>query len=150
MAKLVNRYRANHDLPKIPLSKALTIVGNRHVRDLYKHDGLNGSLHSWSDAPYDAKNPDTYPAMWEAPQRLKTGYPGNGYENAYGASGFPVTPKGAFQAWKNSPPYNAVMLNEGIWANISWNALGIGIHKGFAVLWFGGESDPTGKPAQES
>lgn len=148
LGRLVNRYRSNHDLPRIPLSKALTTVGNRHVRDLDKY-GVQGSLHAWSDAPYDANDPDTYPSMWEAPQRLKTGYPGYGYENAYGASGFTVTPKGAFQAWKNSPPHNAVMLSEGIWSDSPWKALGVGMYKGFAVLWFGHEKDPTGKPPEE-
>ncbi|MFM6401271.1 MAG: hypothetical protein ACKPFF_31745, partial [Planktothrix sp.] len=48
--------------------------------------------------------------------------------------------------WKKSPAHNAVILNQGQWANLDWNALGVGLYKGYGVLWFGEEVDPTGTP----
>jgi len=145
---LVNQYRAENGLPAIPLSKALTTVANRHVLDLA--DNLGFLTHAWSDAAYDGNNPATWPNMWTAPQRFNTGYPGKGYENAFGGSGgYVATAADALNGpygWKNSPLHNQVILNQGIWANRSWNALGIGIYKGYAVLWFGEEPDPTGTP----
>ncbi|MEB3359086.1 MAG: pre-peptidase C-terminal domain-containing protein [Synechococcales bacterium] len=149
---LINQHRAANGLPAIPLSKALSTVANRHVIDLDQHYefATGNSLHSWSDAPYDATNPDTYPTIWEAPQRLQTGYPGNGYENAFGGSGdYVATAADAFNGWKNSSSHNAVILNQGGWSNLTWNALGIGIRAGFAVIWFGEVVDPTGPPTFE-
>lgn len=139
---LVNQYRNQNGLASIPASKALTIVANRHVLDLAENIGTLS--HSWSDAPYDSNSPNTYPSMWKAPQRLNTGYLGNGYENAFGGSGgYVATADDAFKAWKNSPGHNSAILSQGVWANRPWNAVGVGIYKGYAVLWFGEERDPT-------
>lgn len=145
---LVNEYRAQNGLPPIPASRALTTVANRHVQDLAENGASNnGGFHAWSDAPYDSNNPNTWSSMWTAPQRLNTGYPGNGYENAFGGSqGFVASAENAMQSWKNSPAHNQVILNQDIWQNRQWNALGVGIYKGYAVLWFGEEVDPTGTP----
>ena len=33
------------------------------------------------------------------------------------------------------------MINLGIWKNRTWNAVGVGIYKNYAVVWFGEESD---------
>ena len=149
LAQMINQYRRQNGLPNIKLSKALTIVANRHVQDLASN-GVNGSLHAWSNAPYDASDPKTYSSMWLAPKRLGTGYPGYGYENAFGASGASPSAQQAFDGWKNSPDHNAVILNQQIWKAHPWKALGVGIYKGFAVLWFGEEPDPTGKPKPNS
>ena len=53
------RYRAEHDLPAIPLSKALTTTAGRHVVDTRENIWGEGetprpgtNYHSWSDAPY--------------------------------------------------------------------------------------------------
>lgn len=142
---LINQYRAQNGLPAIPLSRALTLVANRHVVDLQENIGT--LTHGWSDAPYDANNPNTYPNMWEAPQRFNTGYPGNGYENAFGGSGgYVATAQDAFNSWINSPLHNAVILNQGTWQSKSWDALGVGLYGGYGALWFGDEPDPTGEP----
>jgi uncharacterized protein YkwD len=87
--------------------------------------------------------------MWNAPQRLRTGYSGFGFENAYGASWATVGAIDSFNAWRNSPEHHAVILNQNIWRGYRWNALGVGIYKGYAVLWFGREPDPTGTPVNE-
>lgn len=139
--ELVNEYRAQQGLPTIPLSPALTLVANRHVQDLEKNIGQ--LTHSWSDCAYET----SFDCMWEAPQRLGTAYPGRGYENAFGASRFQATAESALRAWQRSNAHNAVILNQhngGIdWSDQQWNALGVGIYEGYAVLWFGEEPDPT-------
>jgi serralysin len=147
---LVNEYRSQNGLPAIPLSKALTTVANRHVQDVAENlniqfnDGRNP--HSWSWGAFDLNNPATYTNMWDAPQRLKTGYPGRGYENFFRTSASAVDAVTALESWKTSPGHNDVILNRGSWQNRPWNAIGIGIYKGNAVLWFGEETDPTGTP----
>jgi uncharacterized protein YkwD len=146
--RLINNYRERHGLPSIRFSKALSAVANRHVVDLYENVGFG--THSWSDATYNASDPRTYGAMWEAPQRLNTGYPGNGYENLFGTRRrYTATAKDALSGWRNSQSHNDVMLNKGVWKRVTWKALGVGLYKGFAAIWFGEKVDPTGKPQNE-
>jgi hypothetical protein len=84
--------------------------------------------------------------MWDKPREL-TDYLGNGYENVFGGFGGHIaTADEAITAWKNSSGHNAVILNQNIWSNITWKALGIGIYQGYAALWFGKEVDPAGNP----
>lgn len=140
--ELINEYRSQNGLPPIPLSPSLTLVANRHVRDL--QNNIGDLTHGWSDCPYDASNSETYSCMWNAPQRLGTAYEGNGYENAHGGSGgYEATAESALQSWQGSSLHNAVILNEGMWQDKQWQALGIGIYGGYAVLWFGEEADPA-------
>lgn len=145
--EMMMEYRAQKKLPRIPLSKSLTIVANRHVRDL--HENVGHLTHGWSDAPYDPEKPKTYPSMWTAPQRLKTGYPSKGYEIAHWhmtSDGEGATPQSALAGWKSSPPHNATIINEGIWKDVDWNAIGVGIYMNYAVAWFGEVKDPKGEP----
>lgn len=137
---MVNQYRTQNGLATIPISKALTLVANRHVHDLTSNIGK--LTHSWSDASYSS-NPT---AMWEAPQRFSTGYTGNGYENAYWSSSG-ATADGALLSWKNSPGHNEVLLNLGIWQSSTWKAIGVGIYGEYAVLWVGEVTDSTGTPS---
>lgn len=140
--ELINEYRSQNGLPPIPLSPSLTLVANRHVQDL--QNNIGDLTHGWSDCPYDASNSETYSCMWNAPQRLGTAYQGNGYENAHGGSGgYEATAESALQSWQGSSLHNAVILNEGMWQDKQWRALGIGIYGGYAVLWFGEEVDPA-------
>ncbi|OQW91704.1 MAG: hypothetical protein BWK79_16305 [Beggiatoa sp. IS2] len=151
--RLVNEYRAQHGLPAIPLSPSLNLVANRHVLDLvdnissYSRSGLNWP-HGWSDCAYDANNRETLSCMWNAPQRLKTAYTGYGYENLCGGPEYPdyvMTANYALECWQESSAHNAVILNQGeSWQDRPWNALGVGIYKGYAVLWFGEEKDLAG------
>lgn len=138
---LVNQYRAQNGLPPIPLSPSLTLVANRHVRDLDANIGM--ATHAWSNCYYNANDSRTWPCMWQAPQRLGTPYPGNGYENAFWVSGgYRASAESALRWWQSSHPHNAVILNRGSWGQ-AWNALGVGIYKGYAALWFGREIDPA-------
>jgi len=149
-AKLYNNimeYRASRGLPEIALSKSLTFVAQTHVKDLAnnKPDVGNCNMHSWSNngawssCCYTA-NHARAKCMWDKPSEL-TSYKGNGYEIAYGTSGHTATAKGSLAGWKSSSGHNAVMINQGTWNNHPWKAIGIGIYKGFAVVWFGEERD---------
>ncbi|NJR40377.1 MAG: CAP domain-containing protein [Leptolyngbyaceae cyanobacterium CSU_1_4] len=145
LANQIQQYRQENGLPAIRLSKALTLVADRHVQDLVQNGSPN-ALHSWSDAPYNSSNPATYPSMWEAPQRLKTGYSGNGYEIAFWTSTNQAKPAQALGAWKGSPSHNVVILNQEIWQQ-PWKAMGVGIREGYAVVWFGNQRDRSGQPS---
>ena len=146
---MLNDYRAENGLAPIPASSSLCVVGDFHVQDLANeapHAAASCNLHSWSDAGawsgccYTSDHAAAQ-CMWDKPREL-TAYPGNGYENAAGGGGS-LGPAEALDLWKGSPGHNAVMLNEGTWANLTWNAVGVGISGGYAVLWFGEENDPT-------
>tara|TARA_R110002096_G_scaffold361075_3_gene554130 strand:- start:20696 stop:21376 length:681 start_codon:yes stop_codon:yes gene_type:complete len=146
---MVNDYRGENALPPIPASTSLCIVGDAHVGDLIDNNPDAPSqcnMHSWSDQ--GAWSPCCYTAdhaqaqcMWDKPREL-TAYTGNGYENAAGGGGT-ITPSQALSLWQNSSGHNAVILNEGIWANQEWKAMGAGFQNGYAVLWFGSATDPA-------
>jgi len=142
---LINAYRAEKGLSAIALSPALSLVANRHVRDLQKNVGKLS--HGWSNCAYDGGDSSTYPCMWDAPKRLGTSYPGKGYENAYSSSNT-ATAVEALATWKQSPPHNDTILNQSIWQDITWQAIGIGMYQGYAVIWFGDEQDKTQQASQ--
>ena len=152
--KLIMAYRAEHGLPAIPMSVSLTAVAQTHARDVFMYyfeipEGCN--LHSWS-AHGRWQKCDYYPdhrnaaGMWSKPKEL-TIYPGYGYEisNAFTPPTSGVcTPEGSLESWKNSPGHNAVIINQDIWTDYHWNAIGIGMYMGSACVWFGQEVDPAG------
>ncbi len=151
-------YRAEEGLGAIPLSKSLTTTAGRHVvdtreniwgEDLRLPSGAN--LHSWSDAPYYADGRDPR-VMWDAPERLNTGYTSSGYEIS--AAGQP-TAAAALAGWKASPGHNDILTNQNAWANIDFNAIGIGLDTSAGPgpyggrvyhVWFGAAADRSGPP----
>ncbi len=150
--QMINQYRVQNGISSISASLSLNLVANRHVRDvaensnLYSRKGQNW-IHGWSNCHYDANNINTFSCMWEAPKRLGTPYPGIGFENFCGSPDpkyrdFIMTAKYAFDTWQKSRLHNEIILNQGKWQKYKWNALGIGIYKGYAALWFGAEHDP--------
>jgi uncharacterized protein YkwD len=154
--QLMMDYRAQNNLPSIPYSKSLTYVAQQHCLDLYNNkpdlgDGCNA--HSWSDkGTWSAccYTPDHKQAkcIWDKPAEM-TSYTGYGYEIACGSSdpqysSFVMTAEYALQSWKKSSGHNNVILNKENWEDRGWNAVGIGIYKGYACVWFGQESDPAG------
>ncbi len=151
--ELIMAYRKSKRLPTIPCSASLTKVAQLHVRDLAENQPDQGdcNMHSWSDKGswssccYTSDHAQAN-CMWRKPSEL-TEYKGIGYEISYGASWASVTAEGALAGWKSSPGHNEVMINQGIWKE-KWNAVGIGIYKGYAVVWFGREKDPAGWPAK--
>lgn len=143
---LLMDYRRVNGLSIIPISKSLTFVAQTHVRDLQENFSSQGdcNMHSWSNKGTWSSccyTPDHAQAkcMWNKPKEL-TSYIGNGYEIAHGGQNYLDTAEKALSGWKHSPGHNSVIINEGIW-NDQWNAIGIGIYGGFAVVWFGKESD---------
>jgi uncharacterized protein YkwD len=80
--------------------------------------------------------------MWEAPQRLGTPYPGNGYEILATVSYGAISPEESLRMWQGSPGHNEVIINQGYW-NEPWNAMGVGIYGRYAAVWFGREPDPA-------
>ena len=155
---LIMAYRAELGLEAIPLSRGLTATAARHVRDTRENFWAEGkspppgaNLHSWSDAPYYADHSRPQ-AMWEAPARLGTGYAGTGYEIS--AAGTP-TVAAALEGWKASPGHNAVIANTGIWEDVRYAAIGIGVETAPGAgpyggriyhVWFGSSADPDGAP----
>lgn len=147
----IMEYRKEKNLPPIPLSKSLTIVAQEHVKDLVnnKPDLGDCNTHSWSSKGnwtaccYTSDHKEAA-CMWNKPSEL-TPYNGKGYEIACGSndccSDFVMTSEYALMKWQGSPGHNAVIINSGRWKKIKWQAIGIGIYKGFAVVWFGKELD---------
>jgi hypothetical protein len=152
--QMISQYRAEYRLSSIPSSLSLNLVANRHVRDVadnFDRISRKGQhwLHGWSDCSYDANDTHTLPCMWEAPKRLRTPYPGIGFEIFCGNPDakyqkFIMTADYAFNTWKKSSHHRDVILNRGKWQKYKWNAIGTGIYKGYAALWFGAEPDPLG------
>lgn len=145
---LIMKYRQQKGLSKIPLSKSLTFVAKTHVKDLVDNKPNVGkcNLHSWSNKGNWSPccyTPDHAKAkgMWSKPSEL-TSYPGYGFEIACGGEGFEMTAEYALKSWKASNGHNAVILNANNWKKMKWNAIGIAIYNGFAVVWFGVEEDP--------
>jgi len=147
LAGLINEYRNDRGLAEIPLSVSLTKVAELHVKDLADNQPVKGNcnLHSWSDkgAWTSCCYTDDHAqaaCMWNKPREL-TDYPGNGYEIAAWSS-IDITAEQALSLWKESSGHNNVILNKDIWKNVEWNAMGAAMYKGYAVVWFGKETDP--------
>jgi len=144
-------YRTSKGLSAIPLSSSLSKVAQLHVQDLQENRPAKGrcNLHSWSktygNCCYTSDHSQAK-CMWDKPREL-TDYTGNGYEIAHWASDG-ATANSSLQGWKNSSGHNAVMINKSIWKDVDWNAIGIGIHGEYSVVWFGKESDSAGRPTK--
>jgi len=140
---LINNYRKEKRLPLIPLSKSLSYVARQHVIDLQYN--VKETTHSWSDCKYINGKHDSYNCMWLKPQEL-TSYKGKGYECVFGKTPEDVQAHDALNAWKKSPNHNNVIINKGIWAQVKWQAIGVGIYKNYAAIWFGEEHDKEDLP----
>ena len=79
--------------------------------------------------------------MWNKPQEI-AGYPSPGYEIAYYSSAGASANEG-LEGWKKSPSHNPLIINEGIWNKVSWNAVGIGFYEQYGIVWFGELEDAT-------
>jgi len=154
----ITAYRATLGLPALPLSAALTTTAGRHVVDVRENIWAadltlprGANLHSWSDAPYyeDGRNPE---AMWTAPARLGTGYGSAGYEIAAAGQ---ANAAEALAGWRGSPPHRAILDNSGVWADVSFAAIGVGVETAAGAgpyggrvyfVWFGEAADARGTP----
>jgi hypothetical protein len=158
LVRLINEYRVSSGLPAAPLSRSLTMVAQWHVRDLIWNNpnsgtddrGLKCNMHSWSDQgdwlPVCYTSDHYYASgMWYKPDEITKGiYTDFGYEIAAGAKGWHASASGALNLWKGSPSHNDVIIEEGIWKESNWPAMGVGIYRGYAVTWFSSSNDPLG------
>ena len=156
LVQLINQYRVAHGLQPVPVSYSLTMVAQWHVQDLNfnrpdtgtGYQGQSCNMHSWSDWHPELWNgmcytPDHHEAreMWDKPKQISQGvYQGTGYEIAYSTSG-QVTAEAALAGWQNSSPHNDVILEQGIWKDANWPAMGVGLYLHYAVVWFGDQAD---------
>jgi hypothetical protein len=82
--------------------------------------------------------------MWEKPREF-TNYLGNGFEIVSRVSGnFSAHADSTLTNWQNSREHKAVILNQSVWSSFQWRAMGVGIYKNCAAVWFGEEEDPEG------
>lgn len=153
---LIDQYRVQNQLPKIPWSKSLTTVAQWHVLDAVQ----NGSTiftgqcnrHSWSNAHPELwsggcyySNHSNASMMWNKPSEITAG--------AYSRSGFEISGWGylsvaaVLQGWQNSPGHNDVILNRDIWIPYPWKAMGVGVDlvNRYYYVWFSDAADPQGQ-----
>jgi uncharacterized protein YkwD len=144
---LLMAYRAQKKLPTIPLSAKLSLVAQAHARDLSENHNPTDTkcnLHSWSKkgkwkACCYTNDHKEATCMWNKPREI-AGYESNGYEISY-YSERGATAEEGLKGWKVSPGHNQVIINEGIWKKVQWNAIGIGLYKEYGVVWFGELTD---------
>jgi uncharacterized protein YkwD len=158
LLRLVNEYRESNGLPPVVNSRSLNKVARIHVLDLYENRPADGkdslgnecNLHSWSDkgnwtGGCYTHNSDNPRLMWDKAREITdNGYFGEGYENAYWTSAKEATPIKVLEGWKKSPSHNALLLENGVWRGSNLMAIGVGIYKGFAVIWVGELLDRLG------
>ena len=143
---LINKYRKEHNLNEIPLSKSLCYVSKMHVNDLQSNFVFsdNCNMHSWSDS--DKWTPCCYTndmksqlCMMNKPAEL-TNYDGFGFEiTFYSSAEFQY--KDVFNTWISTQASNSVIINSGKWVDKDWKAVGVAISQNYAVVWFGEEID---------
>ena len=147
LLQLVNAYRVEHGLRSVPISPSLNAVAAAHVRDLEAHTPTGQcNLHSWS--PAGSWTPCCYTSdhkqarcMWDKPREITQGaYSGDGFEISAWSSD-PMSPRQALESWKISPAHIGVVLNRGIWASTTWQAMGGAVYGRYAVVWFGKAAD---------
>ncbi len=144
IADMVNKHRRTKGLPAVKISKSLSYVARKHTAQMNHH--FKELTHSWKGCNYDRD----YNCMWKQPKQL-TGYPGHGFEIAYGywrSDGKArATAEDAMKMWIKSKGHHDVMVNRSHWKRNKWNAMGVGISGGYAAVWFGMETDTKGTPA---
>ena len=150
--RMIIEYREELQLPPVPLSAKLCLVAQIHARDLAENLPYNErcNLHSWSTkGPWTGccyqKDHEQASCMWNKPYEL-TGYKGQGYEIAYWNDFSYENPDDividALKAWKKSRGHHTVIINQDIWRQLKWKAMGVGVYKGYVLVWFGTETDP--------
>jgi uncharacterized protein YkwD len=150
---MIMEYRKSRKLKPIPLSAKLTQVAQAHAHDLADNYTFNPSgkcnPHSWSkkgtwtSCCYTNDHKQAK-CMWDKPREI-AGYEDNGYEIAYYSS-LGAQAKEAIEGWKKSPSHNPLLINDGMWSKVDWNAIGIGLYKEYGVVWFGQINDTSSSP----
>ena len=143
-------YRKAKGLPPIKLSAKLTLVAQTHALDLaenYTFDPKGKcNPHTWSSkgkwsACCYTNDHEKAKCMWDKPKEI-AGYTAPGYEIAYYSSAGASANEG-LEGWKKSPSHNPLIINDGMWSKVKWNAIGIGFYKEYGIVWFGEMEDNT-------
>ncbi len=144
---LINDYRKAMNLHEIPLSRSLSYVAKQHAIDLVTNrpDTNTCNFHSWSDkgnwvACCFEKEIKDKSCMINKPGEI-TNYPGVAHEIVYWENK-EANAERAFDQWRETIAARSVITNFKEWESYDWNAIGVGINKGFAIAWFGEELDP--------
>ncbi|CAF3919757.1 unnamed protein product, partial [Rotaria sp. Silwood1] len=154
----INQHRRQYGLPSLEPSVNLAYVAHTHAVDVVENspDVNGGNMHSWSNK--GKWKPVTYTPdhrygqlMWSKPSEISN-YKFNGFEISFGPSNrlretSTVNPTEAVNCWKNSPGHNAVMVQQGIFHHPPMKAMGVGVYKGYACVWFGQEKDTFPAPS---
>lgn len=151
---MIMTYRKSKKLKSIPFSAKLTQVAQTHVRDLSENYSMSNSdvcnPHSWSakgnwtSCCYTSDHKQAQ-CMWDKPKEI-AGYQSSGYEIAFYSSAGAMAADG-IEGWKKSPGHNPLLINSGTWKNVEWKAIGVGIYKEYAVVWFGQLADTSSPSA---
>lgn len=153
LVALVNEYRVANGRSALPATRWMTATAQWHVWDLITNNPTSATcnMHSWSNSP----PPGVFwtgvcwtgtqsTEMWVKPREVSANaYLGIGFENA-AVSGGEQTAAQALWQWQHSPAHNAVILQQGVWAGVNFQNIGVGIDGPYAVLWFGDGLDPAG------
>jgi uncharacterized protein YkwD len=147
---LIMDYRKTKGLPAIPISAKLTSVAKAHAIDLnenYVFDpGNKCNPHSWSrkgkwSACCYTDDHKEATCMWDKPKEIAD-YEGRGYEIAYYSSAG-ASAKEGLEGWQQSSGHNPLLVNSGIWSQVSWKGIGIAIYKNYGLVWFGDVADDS-------
>lgn len=156
--KLINDHRKQYNLPALQPSVNLAFVARTYAIDIIENnpDVNSGNMHSWSDkgkwipVKYTSDHAQAK-LMWSKPSEISN-YKFNGFEISFGYSHpvrqtMTITAQQAVNSWKNSPGHNSVMIQQGAFLNTPMKAMGVGVFKGYACVWFGQQLDTYPAPA---
>ncbi len=144
--QLINQHREKISLPAIPLSNALCFVAKTHAKDLADNFpfGDDCKMLSWSSK--GNWKPFCYPADQNKKNDIKdkakeiAGYPGKAWEITYWEN-TTLDLDFVLEFWLGIP-YTANMINSvQNWATTPWKSMGVAIHEGYVLVWFGQKDD---------
>jgi uncharacterized protein YkwD/cell wall-associated NlpC family hydrolase len=141
---LINDYREQNGLEPLLLSDRLSVASARYAHDMAKYDAYG------EPAPHISGPSDYYFEGATLTDRMN----GEGYfASRYGeniAAGQDTAEK-VFEAWRGSPPHDAMMLNP------EMNVIGVGLvesgsasYDSFWATDFGSDEDDTSRPVPEA
>ncbi|CAF3789029.1 unnamed protein product, partial [Rotaria sordida] len=155
---LINNHRRQYGLPSLLPSDNLAYVAHTHAIDIIDNspDVNGGNMHSWSNkgkwrpVKYTPDHQQAH-LMWSKPSEISN-YKFNGFEISFGYAQnvrktMTISPTEAFNSWKNSPGHNGVMIQLGTFQNTPMKAMGVGVYKGYACVWFGQQIDTYPAPS---
>ena len=138
--KLINDYRQQNGLRPLIFSDTLTVAAEHHSKDMaeygfFAHNTQQSSYYPDGAKPWDRMEAEGYDYNTARGENLAVGY---------------ETAEEAMEAWRESPSHNAAMLDE------SYRVMGVSrlnvpgsVHGWYWTTDFGGEVDPSSRPANE-